>query len=160
MRQNIRKGWKMDGKQPNPPPTTQRWWSRAGAAMRGAMELGGKNHKNRGFFCLLGQLPVRNQDSGLRLPPCRRLGSSVFSREFLKQRPITSGTCRKGRSDKKKPRFLWFLPPSSMAPRIAAPARDHHRCVVEGGGFGCFPSYFQSFPNILAHPPPQGASLR
>ena len=47
----------MDGKQPNPPPTTQRWWSRAGAAMRGAMELGGKNHKNRGFFLSLCEAP-------------------------------------------------------------------------------------------------------
>ena len=34
----------------SPPPTTQRWWAPAGAAMRGAMELGGENHENRGFF--------------------------------------------------------------------------------------------------------------
>ena len=50
MRQNIRKGWKIGWKTAKSPPTTQRWWSRAGAAMRGAMELGGENHENRVFF--------------------------------------------------------------------------------------------------------------
>ena len=41
----------------------------------------------------------------------------------------------------KKPRFSWFSPPSSMAPRIAAPARAHHRCVV-GGDLAVFSILF------------------
>ena len=36
-----------------PPPHYTAVWARAGAAMRGAMELGGENHENRGFFLLL-----------------------------------------------------------------------------------------------------------
>jgi hypothetical protein len=35
------------------PPPHYTAVARAGAAMRGAMELGGLNHENRGFFLLL-----------------------------------------------------------------------------------------------------------
>ena len=40
------------------------------------------------------------------------------------------------------------------APHSSAGAGPPPLC--SGGGFGCFPSYFPSFPDILAHPPPQG----
>ena len=57
-----------------PPPTQQRWWARAGAALRSTMGLGGENNKNRGFILLLcltkagnGMRNRRSRRSGLRV---------------------------------------------------------------------------------------------
>ena len=63
---------------------------------------------------------------------------------FGLQNPAGPTSPRVRHSNRKKPLFLWFSPPSSMAPRIAAPARAHHRFVV-GGGFGCFLNSIRDF---------------
>ena len=54
-------------------PPTQRWWARAGATMRGAMELGGKNHENRGFSPLTQLKSSCGTDTFLRLMPPKKL---------------------------------------------------------------------------------------
>ena len=60
--------------------------------------------------------------------------------------PVRVGVTRGRHSNRKKPRFSWFSPPSSMAPRIAGPARAHHRCAV--GDLAAFPSY-SGFPVLF-----------